>query len=37
MEAAISLYESLGFAQTEAYYEPTQPNTIFMRLDLKGS
>lgn len=34
MDAAIGLYERLGFRRTAAYYAPTPPGTIFMALDL---
>lgn len=34
MDAAIALYENLGFERTGAYYAPTPAGTIFMRLKL---
>lgn len=34
MAAAIRMYEALGFERTGAYYAPTPPGTIFMRLVL---
>jgi ribosomal protein S18 acetylase RimI-like enzyme len=34
MTAAIGMYETLGFERTDAYYAPTPPGTIFMRLAL---
>ncbi len=34
MDAAIGLYERLGFRRTPPYYAPTPPGTIFMALDL---
>lgn len=35
MEAAARLYETLGFERTVAYYGPTPPSTIFMRMKLR--
>lgn len=34
MDAAIALYERLGFRRIAPYYAPTPPGTIFMALDL---
>lgn len=34
MDAAISLYEQVGFERTAAYYAPTPAGTVFMRLKL---
>ena len=34
LEAAIRLYESLGFARRSAYYKTPVRETIFMELDL---
>ncbi len=34
MEAAIGLYEQIGFRRIAPYYAPTPPGTIFMSLEL---
>ena len=36
MGAAAALYERIGFHRTGAYYGPTLPGTIFMKLELRG-
>ncbi len=36
METASSLYQQMGFERIGAYYEPTPPGTIFMKLCLEG-
>lgn len=36
MQAAIGMYEQLGFERMEPYYAPTPEGTVFMRLRLKG-
>jgi GNAT superfamily N-acetyltransferase len=34
MQAAIALYEGMGFVRTPPYYAPTPPGTVFMALKL---
>jgi GNAT superfamily N-acetyltransferase len=36
LEAAIQLYESLGFVRTEPYYDNPMPDVVYWKLDLKG-
>jgi ribosomal protein S18 acetylase RimI-like enzyme len=34
LEAAIHLYESLGFVPTEAYYDNPLPGVVYLKLNL---
>lgn len=36
MEAAIALYESVGFERCEGYYDTPLLDTVFLRCDLRG-
>jgi len=36
LEAAIHLYESLGFMRTEPYYDNPLPGVVYWKLDLRG-
>jgi len=36
LDAAIHLYESLGFVRTEPYYDNPLPDVVYWKLDLRG-
>jgi len=36
LDAAIHLYESLGFVRTEPYYDNPLPGVVYWKLDLRG-
>jgi hypothetical protein len=36
LEAAVHLYESLGFVRTKPYYDNPLPDVVYWKLDLRG-